>query len=46
MTNHIRQVIEVATPRWTFEGGIRDAVHQVLATLRDKGDDQMKHSQY
>jgi hypothetical protein len=42
----IRQVIEAAAPRWTFEGGIRDAAHQALVVLHHEEDDQMDHSQY
>ena len=41
-----RRVIEAAAPRWTFEGGIRDAARQALAVLRHEEDDQMEHSQY
>jgi hypothetical protein len=43
---HIRQVIEVVTLRWTFEGGIRDAAREALVALRHDEDDQMEHSQY
>jgi hypothetical protein len=43
---HIRQVIEAFTPRWTFEGGMRDAAHEALAILRHEDDDQLEHSQY
>jgi hypothetical protein len=49
MTDHIHrihQVIEAAAPRWTFEGGIRDAACEALATLHHVDDDQMEHSQY
>jgi hypothetical protein len=49
MTDHIHrihQVIEAAAPRWTFEGGIRDAAREALATLHHVDDDQMEHSQY
>jgi hypothetical protein len=42
----IRRVIEAAAPRWTFEGGIRNAARQALAVLRHEEDDQMEHSQY
>jgi hypothetical protein len=44
--DHIRQVIEVAAPRWTLEGGIRDAAHQALAALHHEEDNHMEHSQY
>jgi hypothetical protein len=33
-TNHIhciRHVVEATTPRWTFEGGMREAAQEVLA---------------
>jgi hypothetical protein len=49
MTNRIHricQVIEVATPRWTFERGIRDAACEALAALRHDENDRMEHSQY
>jgi hypothetical protein len=35
-TNHIHcihQVIEAITPRWTFEGGMREAAQEALAIL-------------
>jgi hypothetical protein len=32
-TDHIYQVIEAVAPRWTFEGGIRDAARQALVML-------------
>jgi hypothetical protein len=37
-------VIEVATLRWTFEGGIRDAALEALAILHHEEDDQIEHS--
>jgi hypothetical protein len=44
--HHIRQVIEAATLRWTFEGGIQDTAREALAILHHEEDDQMEHSQY
>jgi hypothetical protein len=35
-TNHIRRichVVEATTPRWTFEGGMREAAREALALL-------------
>jgi hypothetical protein len=52
MTDHIHcihqviEVIEAAAPRWTFEGGIRDAAQETLAALCHNEDDQMEYSQY
>jgi hypothetical protein len=31
---HIRHVVEATTPRWTFEGGMREAAREALALLR------------
>jgi hypothetical protein len=42
----IRQVIEAAALRWTFEGGIWDAAQEALAVLDHEEDDQMEHLQY
>jgi hypothetical protein len=36
MTDHIhriRHVVEATTPRWTFEGGMREATREALALL-------------
>jgi hypothetical protein len=30
---HILQVVEAPTPRWTFEGGMREATREALAVL-------------
>jgi hypothetical protein len=30
---HIRHVVEATTPRWTFEGGMREATREALALL-------------
>jgi hypothetical protein len=49
MTDRVRRtrrVIEATAPRWTFEGGIRDAARQALVVLRHEEDDQLEHSQY
>jgi hypothetical protein len=31
--HHIRHVVEATTPRWTFEGGMREAAREDLALL-------------
>jgi hypothetical protein len=49
MTDHIRRihhVVEATTPRWTFEGGMREAAREALALLRHEADAQMEQSQY
>jgi hypothetical protein len=36
ITNHIRRIlhmVEATTPRWTFEGGMREAAREALALL-------------
>jgi hypothetical protein len=43
---HIRQVVVASTPRWTFDGAMRDAAREALAILGHEEDDQMEHSQY
>ena len=48
-TDHIlriRHVIKATTPRWTFEGGMREAARQALALLRREAEEQMEQSQY
>jgi hypothetical protein len=48
-TNHIHrvcQMIEASTPRWTFEGAMREAAQEALAVLRHEANEQMEHSQY
>jgi hypothetical protein len=48
-TNCIRRichVVEATTPRWTFEGGMREAAQEVLALLRHEAEEQMEQSQY
>jgi hypothetical protein len=47
--NHIRcihHVVEATTPRWTFEGGMREAAQEALALLRHEAKEQMEQSQY
>jgi hypothetical protein len=43
---HIHQLVEAPAPRWTFEGGMREAAREVLAILQHEVDEQMAHSQY
>jgi hypothetical protein len=48
-TNYIRRirhVVEDTTPRWTFEGGMREAAREALALLRHEAEEQMLQSQY
>jgi hypothetical protein len=42
----IRQVVEAPSPRWTFEAGMREVVHEALAVLRHESDERVAHSQY
>jgi hypothetical protein len=47
MTNHIHHichVVEASTPRWTFEGGMREAAREALALLRHEAEEQMEQS--
>jgi hypothetical protein len=49
MTNHIHRihhVVKATTPRWTFEGGMREAAREALALLRHEAEEQMEQSQY
>jgi hypothetical protein len=49
MTDHIRHIchmVEATTPRWTFEGGMREATREALALLRYEAEEQMEQSQY
>jgi hypothetical protein len=39
--HRIRHVVEATTPRWTFEGGMREAAREALSLLQ-----QMEQSQY
>jgi hypothetical protein len=48
-TNHIhriRHVVEATTPRWTFEGGRREAAREALALLRHEAEEQLEQLQY
>jgi hypothetical protein len=40
----ICNVVEATTPRWTFEGGMREAARKALALLRHEADEQMEQS--
>jgi hypothetical protein len=31
--HHIRHLVEATTPRWTFKGGMREAIREALALL-------------
>jgi hypothetical protein len=49
MTDHIHRiyhVVEATTPRWTFEGGMREATREALALLQHGVEEQMEQSQY
>jgi hypothetical protein len=49
LTDHIhriRHVVEATTPRWTFEGGMREATSEALALLRHEAEEQLEQSQY
>jgi hypothetical protein len=48
-TDHIRLIrhmVEATTPRWTFEGGMREAAREALALLQYEAEEQMEQSQY
>jgi hypothetical protein len=38
----IRQVVEAPAPRWTFEGGMREAAREALAILRHEVDEELE----
>jgi hypothetical protein len=42
----IRHLVEATTPRWTFEGGMREATREALALLRYEAEEQMEQLQY
>jgi hypothetical protein len=42
----IYHVVKATTPRWTFEGGMREATREALALLRHEAEEQMEQSQY
>jgi hypothetical protein len=44
--HRIRRVVEATTPRWTFEGGMREAAREALALLQHEVEEQMEQSQY
>jgi hypothetical protein len=41
--HHIHQVVEAPTPRWTFEGGMREVAQEALAVMRHEVDERMAH---
>jgi hypothetical protein len=41
--HHIRQVVEAPAPRWTFEGGMREAAQEALVVLRAEANERMAH---
>jgi hypothetical protein len=47
MTDHIlciRHMVEATTPRWTFEGGMREAAQEALALLPHEAEEQIEQS--
>jgi hypothetical protein len=44
--HHIHHVVKATTPRWTFEGGMREAAREALALLQHEAEEQMEQSQY
>jgi hypothetical protein len=36
---HIRHVVEATTPRWTFEGGMREVAREALALLQHEAEE-------
>jgi hypothetical protein len=49
MTDHIcriRHMVGATTPRWMFEGGMREVAQEALALLRHEAEEQMEQSQY
>jgi hypothetical protein len=40
----IHHVVKATTPRWTFEGGMREAAREALALLRHEVEEQMEQS--
>jgi hypothetical protein len=49
VTDHIcriHHVVEATTPRWTFEGGMREAAREALTLLRHEAEEQIEQSQY
>jgi hypothetical protein len=41
---HIRHVVEATTPRWTFEGSMREVAREALVLLRHEAEEQMEQS--
>jgi hypothetical protein len=44
--HRIRHVVEATTPRWTFEGGMREVAREALVLLQYEAEEQMEQSQY
>jgi hypothetical protein len=44
--HRIRHVVEATTPRWMFEGDMREAAREGLALLQHEVEEQMEQSQY
>jgi hypothetical protein len=42
----ICHMVEATTPRWTFQGGTREAAREALALLRHEVKEQMEQLQY
>jgi hypothetical protein len=42
--HRIYHVVETTTPRWTFEGGMREATREALALLQHEAGEQMEES--
>jgi hypothetical protein len=40
----IHRIVEATTPRWTFEGGMREAAQEALALLQHEAEEQMEQS--
>jgi hypothetical protein len=39
-------LVEATTPRWTFEGGMREAAREALVLLRHEAEEQMEQLQF
>jgi 5-methylcytosine-specific restriction endonuclease McrA len=44
--HRIRHVVEATTPRWMFEGGMREAAREALVLLRHEAEEQIEQLQY
>jgi hypothetical protein len=42
----IHHMVEATTPRWTFEGGMRETAREALALLWHEAEELMEQSQY